>query len=137
MTHPNLSQLSIDDPSGEQLRAELDGCNDIIEKQLGVRPKDFAYTGTTFSTAAENEVRKRYRFGRLWIVGSAYRSDGNETRFADLVGVDAPDEADGGPPMAARYITRDYPAHRLPGVEIQGLIYEPNAFRRYLQGALG
>lgn len=136
VTHPNLSRLFVEDPSGDRLRQELDDCDAAIERHLGVRPKDFAYTGTSFSTAAEAEVRKRYRFGRLWIVGSSYQIDGNEMRFADLVGVPGADEADGGPPSAARYITREYPAHRLPSMEIQGLIYEPDAFRRYLEGAL-
>lgn len=40
---------------------------------------------------------KIIRFGRLWIVGTEYQADGQVVRYADLVGVDADDETDGGP----------------------------------------
>ncbi|MDP7235209.1 MAG: hypothetical protein QGI34_00575 [Candidatus Latescibacteria bacterium] len=63
-THPNLSLLSVEDPTGEQLRIELDTCDGILKRELGVMPKDFAFTGTSRSQAAEDEVAKRYRFGR-------------------------------------------------------------------------
>ncbi len=63
-THPNLSLLSVEDPTGEQLRIELDTCDGILKSELGVMPKDFAFTGTSRSQAAEDEVAKRYRFGR-------------------------------------------------------------------------
>jgi hypothetical protein len=56
---------------------------------------------------------------------------------ADLVGVPGADEADGGPPTAARYITRHSHPYRLPSMELECLIYEYDAFRSYLQGALG
>lgn len=134
-THPNLSQLSIDDPTGSQLRKELDTCDEILKKELGIIPKDFAFTGTSWSQTAEDEVAKRYRFGRLWIVGSKYQADGRDIRYADLVGVPGTDEADGGPPKAARYITKDTPPYRLPSMEFQGLIYAFDAFRIYLEGA--
>ena len=48
---------------------------------------------------------KHYRFGRLRIISSEYKADCKSIRYADLVGIPAPDEADGGPPSAARYIT--------------------------------
>ena len=99
-------------------------------------PQDFAFTGTSWSSSAEREVKARYRFGRLWIVGAEYQVDGKKTRYADLVGVPGTDEADGGPPHAARYITRDSDPYRLPSMEINALIFEPEAFRRYLEGAL-
>ncbi|MAE64907.1 MAG: hypothetical protein CMJ18_11615 [Phycisphaeraceae bacterium] len=136
VTHPNLSKLSVKDPSGEMLRAELAECDETIEKHLGVRPRDFAFTGTSFSTIAKREVAQRYRFGRLWIVGSIYQVDGSKVRYADLVGVPGEDEEDGGPPMAARYITRDMDPYLLPSMEMQALIHEPAAFRVYLEGAL-
>ena len=137
VTHPNLSQLSLADPSGEVLARELDESNAALRQHLGITPKDFAFTGTSWSTVAEREVSKRYRFGRLWIVGPTYQVDGKEVRYADFVGVEGEDEADGGPPMAARYITRDTPPYRLPSVEIQrDLIYRAEAFRAYLEGAL-
>lgn len=136
VTHPNLSKLSTEDPTGEKIRAELEGCNATLKKQLGITPKDFAYTGTSFSTTAEREVSRLYRFGRLWIIGSKYQADGKEVRYADLVGVPGPDETDDGPPMAARYITKDTPAYRLPSMEIQALIHTEEAFRKYLEGAL-
>lgn len=136
VTHPNLSELSRADPTGADLRAELARCDATIEEHLGVTPRDFAFTGTSWSTSAEREVKARYRFGRLWIVGAEYQVDGKTTRYADLVGVPGPDEADGGPPHAARYITRESDPYRLPSMEINALIFEPAAFRRYLEGAL-
>jgi len=137
VTHPNLSQLSLEDPTGAKLREELDQCNAEIERQLGKRPRDFAFTGTSWSSAAEEAVMERYRFGRLWIVGNEYSADGEIVRYADLVGVDGDDESDGGPPMAARYITKESPAYRLPSVEFQcKLMYQPEQFRAYLKGAL-
>ena len=137
VTHPNLSELSLEDASGEKLRAELEQCDETLKKYLGITPQDFAFTGTSWSSIAEREVSKRYRFGRLWIVGTEYQVDGETMRYADLVGVDGPDEEDGGPPMAARYITKDSPPYRLPSMEIQRpLIYDTDAFRRYLEGAL-
>ncbi len=136
VSHPNLSDLSTKDPDGDRLWAELDDCIEAIETNLGFRPKDFAFTGTSWSSAAEREVKKRFRFGRLWIIGSEYEVDGKVIRYAELVGVDGPDEADGGPPNAARYISRESDPYRLPSVELQELIYEPDAFRRYLEGAV-
>ena len=136
-THPNLSELSVQDPSGEALRSELEGCDATIEKHLGIRPRDFAFTGTSWSSVAEKLVMERYRFGRLWIIGSQYQADGSPVRYADLVGIEGEDEADGGPPMAARYITRQSPPYRLPSVEFQSpLLHRPEAFRAYLEGAL-
>jgi peptidoglycan/xylan/chitin deacetylase (PgdA/CDA1 family) len=136
VTHPNLSELSTEDPSGNRLREELGSCDDTIEERLGFRPKDFAFTGTSWSSAAENEVMERYRFGRLWIVGSEYNADGEPIRCADLVGVVGDDEEDGGSPVAARYITRQCNPYRLPSMEMTQLIQTPKAFRKYLGGAL-
>jgi peptidoglycan/xylan/chitin deacetylase (PgdA/CDA1 family) len=137
VTHPNLSELVSEDPTGERLAEELEACDATLERYLGIVPKDFAFTGTSWSSVAEKRVMARYRFGRLWIVGSEYQADGKTVRYADLVGVPGEDEADGGPPMAARYITRDSPPYRLPSVEIQrALIYSPEAFRNYLGGAI-
>ena len=135
VTHPNLSELSLEDPTGATIGAELDECNETIRTHLGVTPKDFAFTGVTFSSVAQREVAKRYRFGRLWIIQSTYHADGREVRYADLVGIEGADEPDGGPPMAARYIYRDTDPYLLPSMELQALIYEPDAFRAYLEGA--
>ncbi|MBM3934620.1 MAG: polysaccharide deacetylase family protein [SAR202 cluster bacterium] len=136
ISHPNLSDLFVEDPSGEVLRTELDRCNETIKSNLGFMPQDFAFTGTSWSSLAEREVKKRYRFGRLWIIGSEYKADGKPIRYAELVGVPGADEADGGPPAAARYITEKSDPYRLPSMELQYLLYEPDAFRRYLEGAL-
>ena len=136
VTHPNLSELSRADPSGAMLRTELAQCDETIERNLGITPQDFAFTGTSWSSSAEREVKARYRFGRLWIVGAEYQVDGRTTRYADLVGVPGSDESDGGPPHAARYATRDSDPYRLPSMEINALIFTPEAFRRYLEGAL-
>ncbi len=137
VTHPNLSELSKEDPEGEQLRQELVSCDATLEEQLGQAPKDFAFTGTSWSSVAEKRVMERYRFGRLWFIGSIYQVDGEKMRVAELVGVDGEDEADGGPPMAARYIESETPTYRLPSVEIQSpLLHTEEAFRAYLEGAL-
>jgi peptidoglycan/xylan/chitin deacetylase (PgdA/CDA1 family) len=137
VTHPNLSRLFLEDPSGTRLQEELEQCDAAIESHLGVRPRDFAFTGTSWSSAAEQRVMARYRFGRLWIVGSMYDADGQKVRYADLAGVQGADAADGGPPMAARYITRQSHPYRLPSMEFQSpLMHEPAAFRRYLEGAV-
>jgi peptidoglycan/xylan/chitin deacetylase (PgdA/CDA1 family) len=136
VTHPNLSELFKEDPSGEKLRAELEECDATLKEKLGVDSKDFAFTGTSWSSAAEKEVMNRYRFGRLWIVGSIYQVDGEKMRYAELAGVEGEDEADGGPPSAARYITKDSNPYRLPSMELQALVHDPAAFRAYLEGAL-
>jgi peptidoglycan/xylan/chitin deacetylase (PgdA/CDA1 family) len=136
VTHPNLSELALKDPTGDKLRWELEHCDEALEKHLGVKPRDFAFTGTSWSGLAEQEVKKRYRFGRLWIVGSEYQADGKTIRYADLVGVPGEDEQDGGPPYAARYITERSDPYRLPSMELQRLLAEPAAFRRYLEMAL-
>ena len=137
VTHPNLSELFKEDPSGEKLAAELAACDATLESRLGLVPRDFAFTGTSWSSAAEQQVMQRYRFGRLWIIGALYQADGEQIRYADLVGVQGQDEADGGPPAAARYITRETPAYRLPSMEFQSpLLHEAAAFRAYLEGAL-
>ncbi len=136
VTHPNLSELSQQDPSGQKIRAELEGCDEAIRGNLGITPRDFAFTGTSWSSAAEREVKSRYRFGRLWIVGSEYQVDGETVRYADLVGVPGNDEEDGGPPYAARYVTEESDPYRLPSMELERLVLEPEAFRRYLEMAL-
>ena len=137
MTHPNRSALVASDPLGEKLDWELATSDATLQKELGITPRDFAFTGTSWSSVAEQRVMERYRFGRLWIVGSQYQADGEDVRYADLVGATGADEADGGPPMAARYITGDTPAYRLPSMELQcALSHDPAAFRRYLEGAL-
>ena len=137
VNHPDLSRLSREDPTGEKIQAELAECDATIERRLGFKPKDFAFTGTSWSSQAEKAVMKRYRFGRLWIIGSSYQVDGESIRYAALTGVEGPDEDDGGPPHAARYITRQSNPYRLPSMEIQGLIHSPAAFRRYLERSLG
>ena len=136
VTHPNLSELSLEDPDGGKLRTELDQCVCTLKEHLSLTPKDFAFTGTSWSSMAEADVKKRFRFGRLWIIGAEYNVDGKPMRYADLVGVSGPDEADGGPPTAARYITKESDPYRLPSMEFQALIHKPEAFRKYLEGAL-
>ena len=135
-THPNLSTLSKDDPTGEKIRIELVTNDTMLKRELGITPRDFAFTGTSWSSIAEREVKKRYRYGRLWIKDSIYYADGKKIRYADLVGIPGDDEEDGGPPYAARYITKESPPYRLPSVELEYLIYEYDAFKRYLEGAL-
>ena len=84
---------------------------------------------------AEKEVKKRYRFGRLWTTGSHYNTEAGRVRYAELVGASGPDEGDGGPPHGVRYITRETDPYKLPSLDFEYLIYEYDAFRRYLDGA--
>ena len=135
--HPSMARLAVQDPGGASIREELEGCDERLRERLGVVARDFAFTGTSWSQLAEDEVAKRYRFGRLWIIGAMYESGGNVIRFADLAGSTEPDDPDGGPPMSTRYITKNTHPYRLPSVEIQGpLIATVAAFRRYLEGAV-
>jgi peptidoglycan/xylan/chitin deacetylase (PgdA/CDA1 family) len=136
VTHPNLSELSAQDPSGERVAWELETCNATIERHLGFTPQDFAFTGISWSSIAEREVQKRYRFGRLWIISDEYQADGKPIRYGDLAGVTGETEADGGPPPAARYITWETHPYRLPSMDLEYLLDEPEAFRRYLKDAL-
>jgi len=135
VNHPNLSDLSVKDPTGVTIAGELDQNNETIQQRLGFRPRDFAYTGTSFSTQAEREVKKRYRFGRLWIINNQYNMDGEPARMADVMGVTGADEADGGPPKASRYITRNSNPYRLPSMDTNYLIHDVGPFRRYLEEA--
>jgi peptidoglycan/xylan/chitin deacetylase (PgdA/CDA1 family) len=96
VTHPNLSKLVAEDPRGERLQWELETCDATLVRELGITPRDFAFTGTSWSSTAERKVMERYRFGRLWIIGSQYQADGRAIRYAELVGVAGDDEADGG-----------------------------------------
>lgn len=134
-THPNLSKLSVEDPTGEKIQIELKINDEILNKRLGIKPKEFAFTGTSWSKLAEEEVKKRYQFGRLWIIGSNYQSDGKPIRFADLVEANGDDEEDGGPPFESRYITEKTDPFKLPSMELNALIYEYDAFKSYLEYA--
>jgi len=136
VTHPNLSELVATDPTGERLAGELDDCVDSIQRHLGITPRDFAFTGTSWSSVAEREVKRRFRFGRLWIISAMYQVDGRDLRYADLVGIPGSDEADGGPPTAARYATKASDPYRLPSMDLQKLIWESDDLRTYLRGAI-
>ena len=118
------------------IREQLEMCDEMLLAHLGIKPRDFAYTSTTWSQVAEDQVRKRYRFARLWIIGPHYNTDKGQVRYAELVGADGDDEIDGGPPYSVRYITERTDAFKLPSMELEHLIFEFDAFRRYLEGAL-
>jgi peptidoglycan/xylan/chitin deacetylase (PgdA/CDA1 family) len=134
--HYGMDYLGKRDPSGGLIRQELEKCDEMLAEYLGVTPRDFAFTSATWSEVAENEVKKRYRFGRLWVIGSHYDTENGRIRFAELVAVSGADESDGGPPYAARYITKQSHPYRLPSMELEFLIYKYDAYRSYLQGAL-
>lgn len=134
--HIRLDYLSLKDPTGALIDEQMERCDALLEQYLGVRSRDFAYTMTTRSEAAENAVRKRYRFARLWTIGAELATDKGTIRFADLAGVEGADEAHGGPPVAARYITKGTHPYRLPAMDFEYLTYGFDAFRRYLAGAI-
>ncbi|HEY8171954.1 MAG TPA: polysaccharide deacetylase family protein [Dehalococcoidia bacterium] len=133
--HVGLAYLARKDPSGGLIREEMDTCDAILEERLGIRPRDFAYTTTTWSEVAEVEVKRRYRSARLWTIGSHIDTDEGKVRFAELAGIEGEDESDGGPPLAARYITKDTHPYRLPAMDFEYLVYEYDAFTAYLNGA--
>ena len=128
--------LSFQYHSGGLIREELEKCDALLYTHLGITPKDFAYTNVSWSRIAEAEVKKRYRFARLWIIGTHYNTDEGVVRFAEIVGESGEDEEDGGPPYDSRYITDDSDPFRLPSMELQYLIYEFDAYQKYLEGAL-
>jgi peptidoglycan/xylan/chitin deacetylase (PgdA/CDA1 family) len=134
--HYKLDYLTKKDPTGGLIREQLQICDYMIHEHLGIMPKDFAYTYNTWSEVAEREVKKRYRFARLWVVSEPYLTDKGPVRYADLIGVACDDEIDGGPPYAVRYITRDTDPYKLPSMELEHFIYDFDAFRSYLSGAL-
>lgn len=134
-THPDLYELAKEDTSGGLVAQELEKNDSILEEMLSIKPRYFAFTGISWSSIAEMEVMKRYKCGRLWIIGAHYKSDGKLLRYADLVGHSGADEIDGGPPTLARYITTDTPRYKLPSMELEGLIYNYDAYERYLATA--
>ena len=134
--HVSLAYLARKDATGALIRDEMDRCDAIVGRELGSRPRDFAYTTTTWSAVAEAEVKRRYRFARLWIVGAMIDTEAGPRRFADLAGVDGDDDPDGGPPLAARYVTTRTDPYRLPSMDFEYLVHSFDAFRRYLEGAL-
>lgn len=136
-THPNLSEMRLLDPEGEHFRIdELEKCDEIVKRELGIETKDFAFVGITWSSIAEKEVMKRYRFARLWIVGSEYLADGKKIRYAELACANEEDEKDGGPPKEVRYINKKTNPYRLPAMELEYLIYDYSSFCEYLEDAI-
>jgi peptidoglycan/xylan/chitin deacetylase (PgdA/CDA1 family) len=131
--HVGLDYLARKDPTGALIRDEMNRCDDLLEHHLGVRPRDFAYTATIWSQAAEKEVVKRYRFARLWTTGAFIDTEDGRVRFADLAAVAGSDAGDGGPPAAARYITKTTHPYRLPAMDLEFLIYDYDAYRGYLE----
>lgn len=69
------------------------------------------------------------------LIGSEYEADGEKMGYADLVGIEGEDEDDGGPPQAARYITKQTHPYRLPSMEIEFLLREYDTYRAYLEEA--
>lgn len=139
-SHPNLSELSLCDPSGNLVEQDLKKADSIIKSELGFEPEFFAYTGsangTTWSSLAEEKVMTRYKLARLWVAGNQCEVNGRFQRFADLVGSLDPDEVDGGPPYSTRYISKASNPYRLPAMEMEALIYEEKKFIQYLEEAI-
>lgn len=136
-SHPDLSDLAERDPTGEIIADEMDKNNQLLKKYLGLDAQYFAFTGgasgLTWSASADREAKKRYRLGRLWIVGQPVKVAGQLIPYGEFVGVSGPDEQDGGPPLASRYITKNTPLFKLPSMELEmALIYKPDQFKQYL-----
>ena len=133
--HYKLDYLTKKDPSGKAIREQLEICDEMIQAHLGIKPVDFAYTYNTWNQITEDEVRKRYRFARLWITSEPYQTDKGPVRYVYLVNVDGEDEIDGGPTYAARYITEKTDPYKLPSMELEHFIFEFDSFQSYLEGA--
>jgi peptidoglycan/xylan/chitin deacetylase (PgdA/CDA1 family) len=133
--HISLAYLARRDPTGAMIREEMERCDALLAQELGIVSRDFAYTTITWSAAAEREVARRYRFARLWTIGTHCDTDAGPVRFAELAGIDGEDEPDGGPPIEARYITARTHPYRLPSMDFEYQIYEHEAFRRYFVAA--
>ena len=134
--HYKLDYLTKKDPSGHAIREQLEKCDQLIQVHLRIKPRDFAYTYNTWSQVAEDEVRRRYRFARLWIIREPYRTDKGPVRYAELIGAAGDDEIDGGPPFSIRYITRNTDPYKLPSMDLEHFIFEFDSFRNYLEGTL-
>ena len=73
VSHPNLSDLSQEDPTGERMAIELDRCNELIERYLGFRPR------TSLSPARVGAALPKRRSRNA--IGSAdFGSSGRSTR---------------------------------------------------------
>ncbi len=136
--HHPFWKMAEEDVTGGRIRQELSQADETIERRIGVRPKELAYTGRSWSPLGEKIAKERYRFARLWLTGRVYRvGDGtttHETTEAEVLGVAGPTEADGGPPYAARYITRATDPYRLPSVDLEYLLKTEAAIQHYLDG---
>ena len=135
VNHPSLAELEAKDPTGGLILEELAGADETIKQRLGITAKDLAYTGLGWSGLAEEIAKQRYRFARLWITGRMYLDPaGNEVSVSSLMGLDGPDEADGGPPFESRYITEQTNFYRIPSMELEYLLSSDEAFEHYLGG---
>jgi peptidoglycan/xylan/chitin deacetylase (PgdA/CDA1 family) len=134
--HYKIDYLTKKDPTGGLFREQLEICDDLIYTHLGIKPKDFAYTYNTWSQVAESEVKKRYRFARLWVISEPYHTDVGKISYTELVGAEGENEADGGPPNSVRYITKETDPYKLPSMELEHFIFEYDAYRRYLEAAI-
>ncbi len=137
--HYPFWKMAADDPTGGLIRDELSRADETIQRRIGVTPRDLAFTGRSWSPLGDRIARERYRFARLWLTGRVYTvSDGvsptREVSEAEVLGVDGPPEGDGGPPHAARYITRATDPYRLPSLELEYLLTTEAAVDRYLEG---
>ena len=123
------------DPSGSDLKQDMIRNNQILSEHCKVAIKDFAYAGPSWAPKADEIVKDLYRTARLWITRATMQVENQEVRYADFMGSDEPDAADGGPAFNLRYITKTSDPYRLPSVEWTTLLNTPEKFREYLEYA--
>ena len=137
VNHFSFADMTAKDPSGGLILEELAGADETINRRLGITPKDLAYTGTSWSALAEEIVKQRYRFARLWITGRKYQvGPDQEVSESEILGFPDTVEVDGGPAFEARYITEHTNFYRIPSMELEYLLASDEAFKRYIDGCM-
>lgn len=127
-SHPNFSKVSRD-----QIIEELVMCSSYIKKELGVQPITFAYTGNSWSKIAEVEISQRFEFSRLWITHYGFGSNSQVlNKWDDNYSRKDFNCADD----KFYYLEKTNQRYRIPGYELQDLIYEYSDFKIFLKGVV-
>jgi peptidoglycan/xylan/chitin deacetylase (PgdA/CDA1 family) len=134
-THRQMSALIDEDPTGGSIETELVDSIRMIERQLGVTPRHFAYVGRGWNPLAESIVRKHFLTGRLCISYMTYLTGGGkEVLPGEILDSDAMGESDGGPPFCKRYLTREMNRYRVPALDACNLPFTTEATQAYARG---
>ncbi len=134
-THPQMSDLADKDPGGAMIEQELLISIRVMKEKVGVRPVHFVYVGRGWNELGESIVKKHFKTGRLWVADMTYfLGGGKEVPVGEILGAGDVLEADGGPPMKARYFTRESSAYRIPALDASNLVFTSQAMRAWADG---